>query len=256
MEPAQILEASDRTVLSAQLDGLPRPWGFWSTSGWLVLAYILATVLTIPIAMLWIVFNNMVGGNHTSGKSPPLLFESVISVLIVALLMIIARFAGWKARDYFALVAPSKRDLLLVLGCWILLLALIGGIDCIFAETSKADENWLRQIYLEARAARALPLLWFSVVVDAPIFEEMIFRGFLFRGWSSTRLGALGAIMLTSLLFGLIHVQYTWMGALQCTLVGLAAGWLRWHSRSIFPPMLLHAINNAMVMVILTWAAA
>jgi membrane protease YdiL (CAAX protease family) len=42
--------------------------------------------------------------------------------------------------------------------------------------------------YLIARAAGMLPLLWLmiGVIVVSPIAEELIFRGFLYRGWVSS----------------------------------------------------------------------
>ena len=37
--------------------------------------------------------------------------------------------------------------------------------------------------YRTARDAGALPLLWLTFVIVAPVAEEIMFRGFLFRGW-------------------------------------------------------------------------
>jgi len=40
------------------------------------------------------------------------------------------------------------------------------------------------------------------------LFEELFFRGFLFRGLSSSFMGPVGAVLVTSALWALIHTQY------------------------------------------------
>ena len=41
-----------------------------------------------------------------------------------------------------------------------------------------------------------------------PVFEELFFRGFLLEGFRRTFLGTTGAVVLTSLLWAVIHTQY------------------------------------------------
>jgi len=48
--------------------------------------------------------------------------------------------------------------------------------------------------------ARFRPLLWFAIIVMAPLFEESLFRGFLIAGMQRSRIGAI--------LITLIHLQY------------------------------------------------
>lgn len=51
-------------------------------------------------------------------------------------------------------------------------------------------------------------LLFFAVVVIAPIFEEMIFRGVAFYRLQQTALGVSGAVIIPSLIFAFLHGQY------------------------------------------------
>jgi membrane protease YdiL (CAAX protease family) len=53
--------------------------------------------------------------------------------------------------------------------------------------------------------ARFRPLLWFAIIVMAPLFEESLFRGFLIAGMQRSRIGA---ILITAALWSLIHLQY------------------------------------------------
>ena len=86
-------------------------------------------------------------------------------------------------------------------------------------------------------------LLFILVMAVSPaICEEAVFRGMLlssFRG----RTGALIAVLVTALLFGLFHMSlYRLLGTMT---LGLIMGYAVWRSGSIWPAVLLHALNNA-----------
>ena len=52
------------------------------------------------------------------------------------------------------------------------------------------------------------------------------------------------AIVVISLLWAALHVQYDWTGMLQIFVVGLFLGWMRWRSGSTLLTFLLHALFN------------
>ena len=89
-----------------------------------------------------------------------------------------------------------------------------------------------------------LPLLWFAVVVVTPFGEETLFRGFLFRGWLRSPRDAWPVIVITSLLWALIHVQYDWYVISQVFVSGLLLGWIRWATGSTLLAILLHGLIN------------
>jgi len=88
------------------------------------------------------------------------------------------------------------------------------------------------------------PLLWIAVVIGAPIGEEVFFRGFLFSGLAKSRLGGWGAVVITSLAWASVHVQYDlWdIGYIFC--LGLIIGAFRLKTGSLWPPLLMHALVN------------
>ena len=47
--------------------------------------------------------------------------------------------------------------------------------------------------------------VWIMMVVAAPVAEEILYRGFFYRGLRATRLGVAGTILVTSVAFGLLH---------------------------------------------------
>jgi membrane protease YdiL (CAAX protease family) len=87
----------------------------------------------------------------------------------------------------------------------------------------------------------------FAVLVG-PLFEEMIFRGFV-QPLLTRDLGALAGISLTAAVFGLLHgSEYSWAWQ-YVVLVGAAGacfGWARFWGRSLVPSAFMHAGFNFM----------
>jgi membrane protease YdiL (CAAX protease family) len=84
-------------------------------------------------------------------------------------------------------------------------------------------------------------------VLLAPMFEEILFRGFLLPLLARS-LGAWPGILLTALPFALLHgPQNTWAWQ-QVVLIGVAGaifGWVRYRTGATSASFLLHAAYNA-----------
>lgn len=87
-------------------------------------------------------------------------------------------------------------------------------------------------------------LLWLALVVAAPVFEELFFRGFLISGFSSTFLKPVGAVVITSVLWTAVHMQYDWFGLLLIFVMGLLLGLARIRTGSVFLAIYIHALAN------------
>jgi membrane protease YdiL (CAAX protease family) len=87
-----------------------------------------------------------------------------------------------------------------------------------------------------------------ALVVMAPLGEEIVFRGFLFRGLGAS-LGPVAAVILTSLGWAALHVQYEVFFIVQIFVIGLIFGGLRWWSGSLYLVIVLHALINAIAFV-------
>ena len=86
-------------------------------------------------------------------------------------------------------------------------------------------------------------------VVLAPFLEESFFRGCLLPVVARS-LGSVGAVIITSLIFGLFHHPPTLLHLTCFTLAGSAYAWMRIASRSTMAAALMHASYNLML---LTW---
>jgi CAAX protease family protein len=83
------------------------------------------------------------------------------------------------------------------------------------------------------------------VCVIAPVAEEFIFRGYIFpalRNWK----GLWPAVVIDGLVFGAIHVSGTPVGyLLPLALFGMVLCLIYVRTRSLYPCMVLHALNNS-----------
>lgn len=95
---------------------------------------------------------------------------------------------------------------------------------------------------LQSQDLFALVIFFMTASLAAPIFEEIMFRGFLLP--SLTRyLPSWGAIALTSILFAAAHLSLAEM--LPLTVLGGILGFVYWRSRNLLASILLHSLWNS-----------
>lgn len=95
----------------------------------------------------------------------------------------------------------------------------------------------------------SLFLLWIAIVIAAPIFEELFFRGFIITGLSSTFMGPIGAIVLSSIAWSAIHIQYDLYLITTIFVFGLLLGYVRLKTNSVLLTIGLHSFMNLASMI-------
>lgn len=81
-----------------------------------------------------------------------------------------------------------------------------------------------------------------GVAIAAPLFEEWLCRGILLKGLLK-RHSPLKAILISSAFFSLMHLN-PWQG-IPAFFIGLFLGLLYYQSKSIWPGIIAHSVNNA-----------
>ncbi|NEP57067.1 MAG: CPBP family intramembrane metalloprotease [Symploca sp. SIO2G7] len=81
-------------------------------------------------------------------------------------------------------------------------------------------------------------LAFITVVVVAPVTEELLFRGILLHRWAA-KWGITPALLLTSLLFGILHANI-----IGLFVFGLMMALLYLKTRTLIVPIICHALNN------------
>ena len=106
----------------------------------------------------------------------------------------------------------------------------------------QGGSNPLLQMALESRDNTALGIFFFTAAIAAPLFEEVLFRGFLLP--SLTRYTSVwGAILASSLLFASAHLSLSEI--LPLTALGMVLGIVYTRSRNLLSSMLLHSLWNS-----------
>jgi CAAX protease family protein len=221
----------------------PRPWGVMMTVAWTVATVIAIAIASVVAIALW--FPDAIVDKSEFVKDARA-FGVLFIVTVVtetAVLMVAARLTGWRPTDYLGLILPDRRDAMTAF-------AWVAGFVLVFdALTYLLGKDVVTpfqiELYNSAAASNSLPLMWFTLVVSAPVGEEILFRGFLYRGWAQTRRAVLPAIVIISAFWAIIHTQYDWFGISQIFLIGLLLGWVRWRSGSTLLTIALHGLINA-----------
>ncbi len=228
---------------------MPRPWGLVPTFGFLIL--IAATFLLVQFVAAFTVLT-VQGTNAdqpTWGPGPPnpatngllLAVATTASALVCTpLIAFLARLRrGMAVSEYLALRPVTGSQLLRWLGITVALIVLVDGVSRLLGRTVVPD--FMMSAY---RTATLIPLFWVALVAAAPIFEEVLFRGFLFQGVQASNLGPWGAVVITSLVWTLVHVQYDWFELANIFVLGLLLGAARLRTASIYPSPAIHAFIN------------
>jgi membrane protease YdiL (CAAX protease family) len=97
------------------------------------------------------------------------------------------------------------------------------------------------EIYLSVR----FPILFcLAIIIFGPFFEEVLFRGFVFRGIEFSKLGTTGALCFSALFWAALHVQYDLFRMLYVLALGFLLGAARLKTGSTYLTLSLHCLNN------------
>jgi membrane protease YdiL (CAAX protease family) len=229
-----------------------RPWGAWTSIAWVVAAVALWLLLSF-----WIMHSP--SPRHSMG--PVLVFLSwAISPFVLVIAVLVRRLS---IASYMAWTVPSPPGVLIAVGAALVVIFGLGVLT--YVGSGGTEINVDAPAYRQFLAAGGTPsgfLLnsyggWFY----APIVEETVFRGFLWRGLAASQLGNWGAWLLTSVFFVVSHtVYYANPGAIiAVAIMGLTLGLVRWRTGSSTACMITHCLFNlwthagAMLVVAVGW---
>ena len=99
---------------------------------------------------------------------------------------------------------------------------------------------------MTAHSAADVAILVLAVVVVASLAEEMLFRGFLL-GALERSMDVTKAVLLSAFIFTLLHFNPWWL--VDILIAGVFLGVMSWKSRSIWPGVIVHAVNNGLGIV-------
>jgi membrane protease YdiL (CAAX protease family) len=233
----------------------PRIWKFWGTALWGLFIFAAMFVGQLTVVAYFVLRHGsfdvaeairVVGGGLTISLSVIMGLPAVVLAAWIAIRPTRTSFA-----DYLALRWTSWRNLLIgvvalaaLVACWDLLSRALGR---------EIQPGFMGEVLKSAQTDGALWLLAVAFCIAAPLSEEILARGFLYRGWSESRLGVAGAIFLSSLAWTSLHLQYDWFFFGEVFSIGLLLGYLRYRTNSTWLTIVLHGINNLAATIQTFW---
>ena len=256
--PNSISEQVVPPVPEARVDGLPEvapvsppvedpPW-----SGWDVLALAALTLVTIVVCVLlagYVVHSYLLRDLSwaRAATSPEAIVGGQLLAylfLFVLMYMIVKSRSGGSAWQAMRWNWPNNWSTYVLAGIGLELCLLPFAVLLPMPKHLPLDE-----FFKTARDAYILSA--FGILV-APLFEELLFRGFLYPVLAR-RFGMWSSIVLTAIAFAAIHasqLRYNWAPVLVIFLVGLAFTTVRAVKKSVACTVLMHMAYNGTIFVV------
>ncbi len=161
------------------------------------------------------------------------------SLWLIACSLIAAQVAARKRhiprKEFLGLVRPKFIPSVILMSGFI---ALACVLEVAYRHAGLgANTSWVGKYSWSALAIRIV-----GILVLAPLGEELLFRGVIFKllAMKSTAL----AILITAALFAGLHTQYSWIGMVLVFIDGLYFGLARAWSGSTLLTIVMHSAGN------------
>ena len=105
-----------------------------------------------------------------------------------------------------------------------------------------ADQDLVKFITSNALSLRSKAILFVFILIEAPVLEELLFRGVLFGGLTKI-MPLWPAIVLSGFIFAVIHVNAATL--IPLWFLGAAFAWLYVRTGTLLAPMAVHFTFNA-----------
>ena len=98
-------------------------------------------------------------------------------------------------------------------------------------------------------------LLFVVIVVAIPMWEELVFRSFIFTGLQNSNMATSRIVTISAALWALLHVDFYGQSFLITMFFGIALGLARIRHRSVLLPMAMHAVYGGTYMLFARFAS-
>ena len=111
------------------------------------------------------------------------------------------------------------------------------------ADVDLSDQELVKFLTSSSLSLRGKVILFSFLLIEAPLLEELLFRGIVFGG--ASKIMPVGvAMVLSGFLFAVIHVNAATL--IPLWFLGVAFAWLYVHTGTLLAPMAVHLTFNAL----------
>jgi len=216
-----------------------RIWGLAATLGLAAFAFLLGQVVGLAALTAVKSFDPLRAATDGTALAVATLAADLVQTIT---LILAARLTGSGAVAYFSLLIPGRRNVAIALAA--LAAAIVFGDVLTVALGRDTVPAFQLDMFRSAQSEGTLVWLSLSIVLVAPACEELLFRGFLFRGLVREPRDGLPGILIIALLWSLLHIQYDWLGVTLVFVIGVMFGYVRLYAGSTLLVILLHMLLN------------
>jgi len=192
-------------------------------------------------------------GNH----AVQLLLTTLVAATLVRMIVWYLKWRGEKKPFKFMMISKSPLtwsqigEVVVVYGLYFMTL-LVATI--VLSATSAVDVSQSQELGITAPQTFTSKLLVFSsLVVVVPIFEEILFRGFLFNKLKKYG-GQIVSAIFVSVLFGIAHLEFgnlNWIAVVDTLIFSFFLIYISQKHKSLYSSILLHAMKNGIAFYVL-----
>jgi membrane protease YdiL (CAAX protease family) len=251
----------------------PEGPGFWESIAWLVGVHIVqagaAMVAVVGLAMVYVVTHPFAPppdsapgtrfdfGAYFRAMGP--WFEGEMTTIfgIAGLATVLYGTAAVSLRLHrqgglgaLGLKLPSAGHMGLIVLAMLPLSLLCTELQKLMLAALPHGDNDLLQIVFSRLAKASFPQFLWAIAIAPALGEELICRGLIGRGLIA-RWGVVPGVLVTSVLFGIMHINPA--QAVAVIPLGIAMHFVYLTTRSFWAPVLLHLLNNAFAAFVLKY---
>jgi membrane protease YdiL (CAAX protease family) len=241
----------------------PRPVGWGPISAVLttLVVYFGSQIIAAYIIVQYLILRGT-GKDHVVSAvdgSIPLQFFFILFAEAAVLLML-WMFMRWRGISWprIGVKKPSLNNLAYAIpGYVIYFIAILIVFLLVKQFVPNIDIDQSQQVGFDDAAGKgALALVFAALVILPAVTEEIMIRGFLYGGLRN-KLPFLQAALLTSIIFGLAHLQLgdgkspVWIAAVDTFTLSMVLVWLREKTGNVWAGVIVHMLKNSMAFLAL-----
>ncbi len=238
---------------SEEINTAPPPsfYGPWATAGLTAMLFALPNLVFIFI-MAFPYFL----GHHIKSYNSYIFFQqhraffqvfhlglNTFTILVLAWLV---RQKGQSPREYLALHQVRWRTTLL----WVLPALLFTAAFIIVLAVFDWEPIRFISTSIEFDGIAEMHLMFWMVAIVGPIFEEFLFRGFLYQGLAQSRLGSHRAVWIIALIDTAMHTPINAAAIFAYLALSFYHAYMRRQTGSTLPGLLHHLLHNMIIFLL------
>lgn len=213
-----------------------KPWGAWLGSLFSFIIFLFSQIIGFLIIFFLGAYFDYFSEHFGFALTIGAIISAIVSIFLVLIFIILSKFP---IKEYLSLKNFSFKSFSL----WFLIFGtFISTSEYLlqYFEISKIPD-----FLIKAYNTTEYPILLFIAIIFCyPIYEEILFRGFLFKSLERSKLGGIGAVLITSFFWSILHIQYNLLVMFVIFIAGIIFGMSRLKTNSLYIPITLHILQN------------